>query len=546
MNRLGGSGGRRWGVTALVGFSAACSSSGVVLETRRGDPSPRADAGAVSASEDAGPLRGVDHDSLRSGSRIDVRVVVSDGALLRVTGMHDTFHDVDCSIQTADDGTPRCLPSSAARVVFADSNCTQPVFEVEPGGPPCWGPPAPPPYAFWQSPSHCPQNGAHLVVPGKEIQQPPQLYDTANVSGTCQPTTATSLTSFTGGTPSFYAANPSPPSDWVTFEKTIKPLTSQLGVIQWMGSDGSRFVGDTVLLSNGAPCGPGGTHGVTEPGTVYRCMPSNVQGLVFGPYFSDAACTVAVSVAPACAPPDLLVEFKPSNDSCIGNEDVSYFSLGEVVANANLFAPLDVTSGPAPCTSASSRLDGVVVYTKGAPVDPSTYPAMQMVLTGSGRVRHYEWQSEGVSITDAGNWTDAATGAAVQAAPFPAGVSRGVFSTSLGLNGFYADAQCKMPILGEPTSPDTCGTPSEMPRWVAIEVPPKTCDGTTSYESSVRRVGARYTGTIYSVNLSVNVENNGGCSEYVPAKSSVTYDFYELGNPVPASSLFAEIKTVDL
>src|SRR6201999_1113503 len=101
-----------WLMAGAVAFITACSSSGVVLESRRGEPVPRnEDGGAAAADEDAGPPKGVDPDSLRSGSRIHVRVEISDGELLAVQGPHDTLHDVDCYVGLADDGVSRCLPS---------------------------------------------------------------------------------------------------------------------------------------------------------------------------------------------------------------------------------------------------------------------------------------------------------------------------------------------------------------------------------------------------------------------------------------------------
>jgi hypothetical protein len=531
----------------------------MVLESRRGDPAPPdGDAGAVSTDQDAGPPKGVDPEMLRSGSRIRVRGVVSDGELLQVVGLHDALHDVDCSIQTADDGVSRCLPISNARVdVFSDANCTRPLMSAEPGGPPCWAAASPPAYAYWQSPNSCPTSGTHLVTPGEQTQPPAQVYDTASGTGQCEPTTSTATTSSTAGTPTFYVANPSPASDWVAFQKTIKPLTSQLGLIQWIGSDGSRFIGDTVLLSNGEPCGPanpypvpvlGGVNALHSgaPGALSRCIPKNTLAFYVGSYFSDAACATPVVIAPACQAPSLLAVVSASNDPCSYGNDVSYFNVGDIVPNSSLYAPLEVTSGPEPCTSATGQLEGMVAYTKGAPVDPTTYPAMQLVLAGSGRVRHEEWQSEGVSISDAGHWTDAATGQFVEAAAFPGGVRRGVFSTSLEPDKFFSDAACKNRLVVGTSSSDVCGPSEELPRWVALPVPPATCDAGPSYESSVRLVGAKYTGKVYTSNSGLNVENNGGCSEYVPSKNVMTYEFYTLGDPVPASSVFAEIATVDL
>ncbi|HVW25050.1 MAG TPA: hypothetical protein VHC69_06740 [Polyangiaceae bacterium] len=528
-----------WVWPVLIGCFVACSSNDVVLETRRGDPAPSDDdAGAPSTTEDAGPPKGVDPDSLRSGSRIHVRVQVSDGELLQVVGLHDTLYDVDCHIDVADDGVSRCLPAAYAGVVYADADCTEPLMRFGPSEPPCDGPPLPM-YALLDDSvtNLCSKSTFHVVISGARIDSPPQLYDNANRDGTCQPTSA--------GTSTIYATNPSPASDWVAFQSTVTPLTSRLGVIQWSGSDGSRMPGDTVLLSNDEPCDPDKLPSVPpNPDTVSHCIPRNVQNITNGPYFSDAACTAAIAVAPACDPPELITEFTPSSDSC-DDSAAGYFALGDVVSSMVYTTTPSLQSGS--CSPAGSQSAGQMAYTKGAPVDPAMYPPMQMVLVGSGRVRHYEWQSEGVSISNSGSLVDAATKAPVTPTVFVDGVTRGVFSATT-TDKFFSDANCKTWMLDEPTLLDTCAAP-ELPRWVSFEATPTAampiCEGYFT-QSAVRPVLGKHTGKVYTLDLDINAEMNGACSEYVPSKSTVTYDFYDLGNPIPASSLFAEIETVDL
>jgi hypothetical protein len=572
---------RGLGWVVALGCFAACSSSGVVLETKKGEPVPQdSDAGAVSSADDAGPLKGVDSDSLRSGNRIHIRVHVSDGEVISVVGLHDTLRDVDCYLDAADDGVTRCLPeysslgaditpgvpiASPPLSVFADADCTERLLRVDPqsGSPPCYnGPSTLPPYVTFSMPAdHCSQRVlTQVVAGGAQIQSPSQLYSTD--SGSCQPTTVPTSSLI-------YASSPSPASDWVAFQKTVKPLTSRLGVIQWSGSDGSLFPGDTVLLPNDESCGPGDPHSSVPPGIISNCIPSNVGNV--GGYFSDAACTAEVAVVdPNCELPELLAEYPSSTGSCSvdalgnitysGNAALNYFALGDAIhSTVYTTAPLAPPGQPSMCTPASSDaasaagadIGGSVAYAKGAPVDPASYPPMQMVLTGSGRIRHYEWQSEGVSIGDAGNLVDAMTGAAVTPTAFDDGVMRGVFSTT-GTDKFFSDPNCKTWMLDIVTANSTGvnGTcpPMEIPRWVSFAAIPTlatACDGDRT-QSSVRPVLSKHTGKVYTLIPDINVEMNGACSEYVPSKSDLSYDFYDLGNPVPASSLFAEIKTVDL
>lgn len=531
-----------WVWSGLIGWFAACSSNDVVLETRQGDPAPsRDDAGPVFTMEDAGPPKGVDPDSLRSGSRIHVRVAVSDGELLQVDGLYDTLYNVYCHIDVADDGVSRCLPDrtvSNASVVYADADCTEPLIRVESGAPPpCAGTP-PPIYELLADTvtNPCATSPFHVVVSGARIDPPPQLYSNANRDGTCQPTSAVTST--------VYATSPSPASNWVAFQSTVKPVTSRLGVIQWSGSDGSLMPGDTVLLSNDEPCDPdGGYYQPPNPDTVSHCLPRSVEDITNSTYFSDAACTAAIAVIRGCETPELFAESTPGPDSCSQGQ-VSYFARGDAVTSTVYMSP-PLTS--ASCTAAGSEIAGETAYAKGAPVDPAMYPPMQMVLVGSGRVRHYEWQSEGMSISNPGTLVDAATGAPATPTAFVDGVTRGVFSTTT-TDKFFSDANCKTWMLDEATSQDLCGA-TGLPRWVSFAAIPTaampSCEG-IFMQTSVRPVLGKHTGKVYTLDLDINAEMNGACSEYVPSKSTVTYDFYDLGNPIAASSLFAEIETVDL
>ncbi len=68
-------------------------------------------------------------DNTQSGARLKVNYYAgSDGSKLPVLNMHDSQLGVDCSFQTATDGTTRCLPSGlSVSSWYADSGCTQPV-----------------------------------------------------------------------------------------------------------------------------------------------------------------------------------------------------------------------------------------------------------------------------------------------------------------------------------------------------------------------------------------------------------------------------------
>jgi hypothetical protein len=91
-----------------------------------------------------------------------------------------------------------------------------------------------------------------------------------------------------------------------------------------------------------------------------------------------------------------------------------------------------------------------------------------------------------------------------------------------------------------------CAT-GALPQWVLADAAanPAVCD-TRDYKPFVRAVGKTYPGPVFTTIANYNVNGTDACSAYVQSKSALSYDFYELGDPVPASSVFAEINTVDL
>src|SRR5689334_415825 len=166
--------GSGWLMAGAVCGLVACSSSGMVLESRRGDPAPPGDAGPASSTGDAGALTGVDSEALRSGSRVHVSAYASGGNFLSVRAAHDTLHDVDCEIDVAEDGVPRCVPNGSpgeasgfqTSVVFLDADCTVPAISVQSFGCGSTPPSAVMPFVAYQSGKACPKPVVHVVSPG--------------------------------------------------------------------------------------------------------------------------------------------------------------------------------------------------------------------------------------------------------------------------------------------------------------------------------------------------------------------------------------------
>jgi hypothetical protein len=543
-----------WGgvIASTIGCLAACSSNGLVLESRHGDPAPSGDAGSVSTSGDAGPLTGVDSEALRSGGRVHVSVYASGGQFLSVRSAHDTQHDVDCQIAFAEDGVPRCLPylgvvdSKYAQtgVAFRDADCTVPVVYVFPFLGCGASAPAVAPFVIYQTDKACPQpKVTHVVAPGAEID--PQLPLFQWNLGVCQPASSPVAHA--------YDAVPSPPTDWVSFERTVVSVTPELGIVHWTGSDGARVLGDIRLLPKDIPCEPLGIAGapLSPPSAraEYHCVPSNRVYPSTGVLFSDAACTVTAAIAPDCDPPDLLVLSDPQTGSC-GNEGFNFFAVGRVVPNSGVY-----TSVNAPCRPAEGLLGGLTAYQQGAAVDPATFPALQARPEGTGSLQHWVWQAGGAYLAEAspGEWSDTASGAPASATTYSDGVQRGVFSTSFLNEPYYADAACAKPLLAIQT-PSVNGQGAMVdcasgayPRWVLADASTtfSSCP-TMDHEPFVRAVGAAYSGAVFTTIANYNERGTSACSAYVPSKSALSYDFHELGDPVPASSAFASIQTVDL
>lgn len=75
-------------------------------------------------------------DELTAGTRLKVRAVVGADGSRQQIGFFDTARMENCAFLAATDNTQRCLPLDGAiygGVMFADSQCTQPLFYGAPG-----------------------------------------------------------------------------------------------------------------------------------------------------------------------------------------------------------------------------------------------------------------------------------------------------------------------------------------------------------------------------------------------------------------------------
>lgn len=539
-----------WVTVGAAGCLAACSSSGVVLESRRGDPAPSHDAGAGASMGEAGALTGMDSEGLRSGSRVHVSVYTSGGEFLSMRSAHDTLHDIDCEVAVAEDGVSRCIPALSSNVAFLDAACTIPVIFSYPGDtPPGCGVRSPPlgPFLSYTTDQPCPQAPAHVVQQGAEIKPTPDaLYQSSG--GSCG-------SGLVGE--HVYSTTPSPPGDWVAFDRTVRTVTAELGVVEWSGRDGTRLPGDIRLLPADIPCEPEGVADAPlDPPSAsgeYHCVPANRVSLANGELFSDPACTNVAATAPGCQPPpDLLDLVDQSTDPC-GRKAPNLFAVGSTVPHSSVYTSLNGS-----CAPAAGLFASFTSYSMGAPVDRGTYPALQALASGTGRLQHWTWQVGGAFVAEAspGVWSDAASGANVQPSLYGDGITRGMFSTTFADPSFYADNACTKPLLGVeisqrgPTaSPILDCSSGGVPRWAIVNeigwLSPPPCEvsgGTAAF----RPILGSHAGPVYTTDPTLNSAADTVCSEYAPSRNSFIDTFYDLGAAVPANSLFATIQIVDL
>lgn len=86
--------------------------------------------GATSASD--GGVRGSERDpAATSGTRLRVRYLEAGPSATMTVDLWDSELETPCTFAKAPDGTLRCLPSVAADVYYADSGCTEPVYQAD-------------------------------------------------------------------------------------------------------------------------------------------------------------------------------------------------------------------------------------------------------------------------------------------------------------------------------------------------------------------------------------------------------------------------------
>jgi len=525
--------GLSWLAWALMSAIPACSSSGRVLETKQGTPSPSNDGGTKASPADAGaPSADGGTPEEHSGARIAVTGYFSGETLLQVKSVHDKAHDVDCELALADDGATRCLPLRGA-VVYRGADCTDPVIVVDKfSGFQCPGAPPLPGFISYSTGGACPAPSVHVVGRGASAATPAQVYTSS--AGVCAVTFQ-----YEDAGAQFFETVPSAPADWVAFHRDVTVITPALGIEAWRGDDGSRLQGGMTLLPDDTPCVPlaPDSDERSDWTAVNRCIPI-ARGSEGPGFYSDDGCANAVTYTPECQPLVLSVTSEVDSSSC---SHYTYRAVGRSIPNASVY-----TNVLGPCRVAESVLGGTISYERGAVVDTATYPEVKGALLGGGAVQPLAWQSDGTSFTllatsqSNGLGVDSASGQRCALASFDDGSMRCAVLDYDSPSTWFADAACNQPLYSWPFSPCVLGGPSG---WVFEE--DLTLAGCSlPIKTSGRPIGGPHAGAIYT-----KVASTGApCTEYDAAADTTAQplQLYDLGDPQDATKRFAEITTREL
>lgn len=283
-----------------------------------------------------------------AGSRLALVGHDLDGATY-ATGFFDTALGEPCAIDLAVDGVYRCLPGRSS-TEFADSNCSEPAFEVDPG---C-GVPAPA-YVLRDEPhASCQPTRTRVfllgaALPGKSVF----LADSSSCFGPLP----------VAGTLHALGAEV-PPESFVAFEEVEVVRTPELSARYRRGEDGSYWLLGPQDRTVGDACVPAEVDGVL------RCVPWRAEDLT---EFTDATCSTPASAA--CVPAASAQIVEPITACPTG----SFVELGAEQVGPPYVADASACS-PGSCSACA-------VQPIVGPRSSQSLPTCERASAGAGRVR---------------------------------------------------------------------------------------------------------------------------------------------------------------
>jgi hypothetical protein len=536
-------------IVALFLALPSCTGQGLVIESH-GAPPGRGTGGAPpSGTPDSGmPTDGDGPDASTSkdvlpssGSQVRAVGWAAGGTLFAFEQYRDTKHDVTCRVQIAEDGVSRCLPSPAADVVFLDSECKHPIANAF--RPACGISNIPKYGIYGMTPSGQCGIGNHVVSLAKVAARPSEVYLLSGEPTSCQP----SQNGTSGG--DFYEVVPTPPSEWVAYQREVVPLSADVGVEAWHGEDGSRIVGGFQMLPEKIPCSPLADEKPIGNSPSY-CVPA-ARGVDAVDYFVDGTCTEFVSSGSRCNPPVIaarrqLVQCDPPHFSDLGKERTAESLFWQVPGILRKLSPQE-----APCEAVPAGVletENARYFEIGPEINPARYPSLNETWVGQGPILGARWTGNGTStLFTSGSGTDARDARSSEMCNVIQGPEKAFCTYSIGAtsaDGLFADAECTKPLFAfDPTgnsTPDSCASNVHKPKWT-VPVSGNTGCGPVDPLSPLQPVLDLHQGPIYAD----DPENPGTQCALADASSLSQYKIYDLGDQIDSASVFTEVTELD-
>lgn len=407
-------------------------------------------------------------EGARSGTRL--RLQWHDyGEIRTEAGLYDLQLSSACSPTLWTDGNTYCTPT-AARVVYSDTLCTQPVGQA-PHLQGCTV--AAPSYFLANAVVGCALRAAHLYAAGTPIAAAP-YYLPDSVTGECSGpfTSSTNFDYYTVG------AEVSPTTLIPLTRAPAKPAdTGRLQRRFLTSSDGAAAFTTPHDTTLDVACAP--TLAVDATSTV--CAPDASQAT----YFNDDKCTVGELVTRTQCTKPAFASQQASPECAVSA--TRYFRVGATVTDPTVYIPSTT------CTSTDGPLDSLY-YLLGEPVTAA--PLTRSRDTVAGRKLQLIHLSDGATTVRDPLLFDAQHMLECEQDAQGDGTTR-CLPRSVTIGAFFTDDTCSTPIQLAQffIGPDTCAAPSVSP-MVTRALPPTSATCGTTYE--VYETGAQFTGALFT------------------------------------------------
>lgn len=488
----------------LVAATAACGS---VNKAKLDAPPPPADA-SVDAPPD--PLAGA-----KSGSRLKIEWAAYADGTKQFWSWHDAQLDADCYPQNFyGDPTTKlyCIPNTDS-TYYSDAACTQ-RFTFEYNS--CNTTHQKYASEYEYTSSNCMGGVAHLYSLGAMIATPASYYYKDYSTGMCNPQGATPTTNYV----SYAVGAEVTPSSLVEVTASA-PSAGAVGVINWTSADGMTIPAMLHDTANDADCSPN----YVNQATTAQCYPNNTT---YGGYYQDTACQTSMAYAQtACTAPKFASTY--AKTQC-ATDQPSVVQLGTALTPqpTNQY----YWNAQAQTCNNNGIYSGYTYYNLGAPVTLPSLGVTYDVISGR-RLQSREYTTGSTrfrNFTGYDQVFDSTLGENCYAQQMFDGTYRCLPNLTY-TQQFYSDSGCTNAVpLAQYYKGATasCASPPA-PTFAYQQQMVGTC-----YTYDIYRIGAKYTGTVYTM--------SGTCVVYSQAAQ---YDFYQIGPQVPLVGLASATLQID-